>query len=52
MLPLSNKGIFKNFVSMNFFIGEKLAFDGQLEYKSEEVMMRLVARIGGIVQAL
>ena len=43
--PLSSKGIFRNFASLNFFLGHKIAFRGELNFKSEEIMMRLVARI-------
>lgn len=42
--PLSSKGIFKNYASVNFYLGTKLGFRGELTYKNEEIMMRLVAR--------
>ena len=42
--PLSSKGIFKNYASVNFYLGTKLGFRGELTYKTEEIMMRLVAR--------
>lgn len=42
--PLTSKGIFKNSVSVDFFLGNKISFEARLDYKSEEVMMRLVAR--------
>ena len=43
--PLSSKGIFRNHASVNVFFGHKLGVRAELNYKSEEIMMRLVARM-------
>lgn len=39
-----NKGIFKNSVSVNVILVNKLAMEVEVKYKSEEVMLRLIAR--------
>lgn len=43
--PLSSKGIFRKHASVNAFVGQKLGVRAELDYKNEEIMMRLVARM-------
>ncbi len=43
--PLSSKGIFRKHASVNVFVGQKLGVRAELDYKNEEIMMRLVARM-------
>lgn len=45
-------GIFKNCAEINFYLGSKLGFEAKINYKSEEVMMRLVARFVKMMDGL
>lgn len=50
--PLSSKGIFRKHASVNAFVGQKLGVRAELDYKNEEIMMRLVARMMEFVEGL